>query len=162
MSVVSDSSPLIRFARLGNLELLHTLYGERMVPEAVWDEVVVSGAGHPGGEEVARAPWIRRRPVANRPLVQALRQHLAAGEAEAIALALEMGAEFLLMDDRLGRPTARRLGVRPIGPVGVRLEAKRQGVIPAVRPYLDALRDAAGSRLGDEVYARVLRDAGEA
>ncbi len=85
--------------------------------------------------------------MANRPLVQALRQLLGVGEAEAIALALEVGAEFL--------------GVRTVGPAGVLLEAKRKGVISAVKPYLDALRSIAGFRLADEVYLRVLREAGE-
>ena len=162
MSVVSNTSPLISLARLGQLELLRALYGELLVPEAVWQEVVVEGAGHPGAAELEFASWIQRRTVTNRPLVQALRQHLGAGEAEAIALALEMGAEVLLMDERVGRQAAHRLGVRTVGLAGVLLEAKRKRVIPAVKPYLDALRDVAGFRRGDEVYAQILRDAGEA
>lgn len=161
MSVVSNTSPLISLARLGHLELLHALYGEVLVPEAVWQEVVIDGAGQPGASEIGRALWIHRCAVTNWPLVQALRQHLGAGEAEAIALAHEVGAELLLMDERLGRQAAHRLGVRAIGLAGVLLEAKCKRVIPAVKPYLDALRDVAGFRLGDEVYAQVLRDAGE-
>jgi predicted nucleic acid-binding protein len=88
VSVVSDASPLVSLARLGHLELLHALYGDVLVPEAVWQELVVQGAGQPGAAELGRAPWIRRCTVGNRPLVEALWQHLGAGEAEAIALAL--------------------------------------------------------------------------
>ena len=99
--------------------------------------------------------------MSNRPLVEALRQHLGAGEAEAIALALEGGAELLLMDERLGREAARRVGVRVVGVAGVLLEAKRKRLIPAIKPYLDLLRDVTGFRLGDDVYAQILRDAGE-
>lgn len=111
MSIVSNASPLINLARIGKLDLLHQLYGELIVPEAVWQEVVVEGSGHPGADEVKTAPWIKMRAVTNRPLVQALRQDLDAGEAEAIALALEVGAELLLMDEHLGRETARHLGL---------------------------------------------------
>jgi predicted nucleic acid-binding protein len=116
VSVVSDASPLVSLARLGHLELLHELYGDVLV--AVWQELVVQGAGQPGAAELGRAPWIRRCTVGNRPLVEALWQHLGAGEAEAIALA----AELLLMDERLGREAARRVGVRVVGVAGVRLE----------------------------------------
>ncbi len=161
MTIVSNSSPLIGLARLRRLDLLRALYGEILVPDAVWREVVLEGPEHPGGAEVETSTWIRRRSVANRPLVQALQRHLGAGEAEAIALALEARAELLLMDDRMGRRAARRLGIRTLGLAGVLLEAKAKGLVPAVKPFLDELRDLAGFRLGDEVYAQVLREAKE-
>ena len=101
MSVVSNASPLINLARIGKLDLLHDLYGELTIPEAVWREVVVEGAGQPGADEVKGATWIKRHAVANRQLVHALQQELDAGEAEAIVLASEMEAELLLMDERL-------------------------------------------------------------
>jgi len=103
MMIVSDASILINLARIGELDLLWKLYGELIVPEAVWQEVVVNGAGQPGAEDINTADWVKRALVKNRYLVQALRQDLDAGEAEAIALALEVEAELLLMDERLGR-----------------------------------------------------------
>ncbi len=96
MSVVSNASPIIHLARIGQLELLRQLYGEIFVPEAVWEEVVVKGEGKIGAEEIQRAKWIKRKRVSNHPLVKALRRELDAGEAEAIALAIEVGAESLL------------------------------------------------------------------
>jgi predicted nucleic acid-binding protein len=162
MSIVSNASPLINLARIGKLDLFHKLYSELIVPEAVWQEVVVEGAGYPGADEVKTAPWIKVRAVNNKPLVQVLRQDLDAGEAEAIALALEVGAELLLMDEHLGRETARHLGLRYMGLIGVLIEAKHKGLIHAVKPYLDALRDIAGFRVSDALYRRVLQDEGEA
>jgi len=103
MSIVSNASPLINLARIGKLSLLHDLYGELIVPEAVWHEVVFVGQGQPGADEVKSASWIQRRLVMNKQLEQALRQELDAGEAEAIALAVELNAELLLMDEHLGR-----------------------------------------------------------
>ncbi len=161
MTVVSDASPLINLARIDKLDLLPRLYGELHLPEAVWQEVVIQGAGQPGAQEIQEASWIKRHAVANRPLVQALEQELDAGEAEAIALALELQAELLLMDERLGREVARHLGLRYIGLIGVLLEAKRKGLISALKPHLDALRDTAGFRVSEALYKRVLQDEGE-
>jgi len=162
MNVVSDASALINLARIGKLDLLHQLYGELAVPEAVWQEVVVDGAGQPGANEVQKATWIKIHSVTNKQLVRALQQDLGAGEAEAIALALELKADLLLMDERLGRETARHLGLRYTGLIGALRDAKHKGLIHAVKPYLDALRDIAGFRLSDALYLRVLQDEGEA
>jgi predicted nucleic acid-binding protein len=93
MKIVSNASPLINLARIGQLDLLQQLYGQLTIPEAVWHEVVVEGAGQPGAKAVEAASWIQIQPVTNRELVQSLRQELDAGEAEAIALALEMKSD---------------------------------------------------------------------
>jgi len=125
MIFVSNASPLVNLARIGRLELLRDLFGEMCVPDAVWEEVVVAGEGQPGAQLLAQARWVVRRQVQNRSLVQALRQELDAGEAEAIVLALELKADLLLMDERLGRETAQHLGLKPTGVIGVLIEAKR-------------------------------------
>ena len=161
MSVVSDSSPLINLARIGELGLLRQLYGELLIPEAVWREVVAEGVNQPGAEDVARATWIKKRVVKNGELVQALRQDLDAGEAESIALALETVAELLLMDERLGRETARFLGVHYVGLIGVITEAKHKGIIRAVKPPLDSLINLAGFRVKASLHERVLHNEGE-
>lgn len=162
MSIVSNASPLINLARIGKLNLLRELYGELIIPEAVWREVVVRGTGQPGADEVEAAAWIKRRAVTNRQLVHALQQDLDAGEAEAIVLALEIQAELLLMDEHLGRDTARHLGLRYVGLIGILIQAKRKGFIGAIKPHLDALRDVAGFRVTDSLLLRVLQDEGEA
>jgi hypothetical protein len=161
MKVVSNASPLINLARIGELGLLPALYGQVVVPEAVWQEVVIDGTGQAGANEIRDASWISTHNVDNRLLVRALCQTLDAGEAEAIALALELDPALLLMDERLGRESALHMGVRCVGLVGVLIEARHKALLPALKPYLDALRDVAGFRLSDELYARVLRDAHE-
>lgn len=67
MIVVSDASVLINVARIGELDLLRKLYGTITVPEAVWSEVVVNGAGQPGAEIVGSAAWIIACPIGARP-----------------------------------------------------------------------------------------------
>jgi predicted nucleic acid-binding protein len=158
VSIVSNASPLINLARIRSLDLLHQLYGKLLIPKAVWKEIVVEGAGQPGAEEVKSAEWITVQAVANHSLVLALRQELDAGEAETIVLALEQKADILLMDERLGRETARHLGLRYTGLIGVLIEAKRKGLLNAIKPQLDALRNDAGFRMSDTLYTRVLID----
>jgi uncharacterized protein len=162
VNVVSDASALINLARIRELDLLPRLYGDILIPAAVWQEVVMDGAGRPGSEEIERAPWIVVKQVENRDLVHALRQDLDAGEAEAIALSVELEADLLVMDERWGREAAARFGLRYIGLIGILIAVKRRGWIEAVKPHLDALRDVAGFRVRDALYHRVLRDEGEA
>ena len=161
MTVVSNASPLINLARIGQLDLLPKVYGEVRIPEAVRREVVEEGAGQPGAQEVDAADWIKTQTITNRPLVQALGQDLDSGEAEAIVLALETEADLLLMDERLGREAARHLGVTVTGLIGLFVEAKHRGLISAIKPLLDALRDQAGFHIRQELYDQVLHDAGE-
>ena len=74
---------------------------------------------------------------------------------------MEIGADLLLMDENLGRETARHLGLRYIGLIGALVMAKRRGVNSAVKPHLDMLRDIAGFRVDAALYAHVLKDQGE-
>ncbi len=158
MKIVSNASPLINMARIGRLLLLRDLYGQLIIPEAVWNEVVVEGKGQPGASEVGAAAWIRRKVVTNRQLIRILQQDLDNGEAEAIALAVEEEADLLLMDERIGRESANHLGLRYAGLVGVIIEAKSRALVREIKPLLDALRDVAGFRLSEDLYALVLKD----
>ena len=104
--------------------------------------------------------WVETRPVANRILVIALQVELDEGEAEAIALAQELAADVLLIDEHLGRAAATRLGVRIIGLLGVLIEAKNRGLIQEIKPAVDALMQL-GFRIQQDLYQRVLQAAGE-
>jgi predicted nucleic acid-binding protein len=83
------------------------------------------------------------------------------GEAETIALALELDADLVLLDEKEGQHAAQRLGLRVLGVVGILLEAKANSNINAVRPLLDALRQTAGFYLSTPVYKHALSLAGE-
>jgi predicted nucleic acid-binding protein len=161
MIVVSNTSPIVNLAAVGQLDLLLQLYGKVLIPSAVFHEIAVVGAGQPGATEVQTSSWIETRPVANQSLVAALRIDLDEGEAEAIALAVEVRADLLLLDERRGRAVAARLGIKFIGLLGVLMEAKHQGLIRAVKPVLDDLIARAGFWVSGPLYAQVLQTAGE-
>jgi len=162
MIVVSNTSPLTNLAAIGQFELLHQLYGEIHIADGVWAELGAYGRDWPGRKETANARWIQRQTVGDQVRVAVLLRDLDRGEAESIALALEIGADLILMDEQDGRHMAQRLGLRVIGVVGVLLEAKAKGLIDQLRPHLDALRWTANFYLGDAVYRSALMLASEA
>ena len=158
---VSNTSPLTNLAAIGYFDLLRTLYGELHIADAVWRELNARNQTWPGCDEVANAAWIHRHTVQNRALVTALRENLDAGEAETIALAVELGADMVFMDERDGRHAARRFGLKPVGVIGILLEAKAKQQIPNIRPLLDKLRRDAGFYLGENLYIATLDSCGE-
>ena len=87
-------------------------------------------------DEALRQGWLKSRTPSNAALISLLLVELHAGEAEAIALALEVKASWLLMDERDGRRMARQLALPVTGVLGVLLRAKKRGEINAVRPEI--------------------------
>jgi predicted nucleic acid-binding protein len=151
MLVVADSSPLISLCRIGRLELLRDLFGQIMLPEAVWREVAASHPEKVGASMITSASWVHHRQVDDVQLVNLLRQDLGAGESEAIVLACEVKADLLLMDERRGRNAAKRLGLTCTGLVGVLMDARRRGILNDPASVGVELRDAAGFWISDEL-----------
>jgi predicted nucleic acid-binding protein len=106
MRVVSNTSPLTNLAAIGQFDLLHELYVEVHIADGVWQELNAREQRWPGRDEVAAANWIERHTVQNQALVTALRRDLDSGEAETIALALELSAGLVLLDEQEGRHAA--------------------------------------------------------
>lgn len=77
------------------------------------------------------------------------------GEAEAIALAVEVGASRLIIDERLGRQAAKDLDIKMAGILGILLLAKGQNLIEAVKPVMDDLISQAHFRASSQLYADV-------
>ena len=149
--VVADASVLLALARIDRLDLLHRLFQDVRIPPTVAREV---------SRTLPRLPdWIgvtEPRAVGNAPGAKGLH----AGEVDAIALALDLPASLLILDDLPARRHAAALGLTIIGTAGVLVLAKRGGLILSVRELLDLLRGA-GFRLRQDVYEQVVADAGE-
>ena len=162
MKAVADASVFIALSRLGQLSLLPQRFPEGiLVPEAVWQEVVEQGQGHPGTREIASASWVRVQGVKDRSLVSLLGAELDSGEAEAIALSREEPVVAVLLDEKDGRRVARRLGLPVLGTVGLLIWAKRTGRVASLREQLDILQTQGKFRLSQAVYDEALRVVGE-
>ena len=165
--VVSDASPLICLAAIRHFNLLRLLYGEVLVPDAVWQEITrvpafTAAASLQVAADARSAGWLQVAAAGNRPLVTQLESVLDPGEAEAIALAVERAPSLLLIDERDGRQVARTLGVPLTGTLGVLLRAKALGHTPMIKPLLAELIEQHHFRLHPNLLQQVLTEAGEA
>jgi predicted nucleic acid-binding protein len=161
--VVSNTSPLVYLAALGDFELLRDLFGKIAIPQAVLREIAAGGAGLPVARSVqeAAASWLSVKDVATTTEAERLlKAGLHPGESEAIVLAVELGSEALLMDDGDGIKAAAAVGANVIRTPGIYRLAKQRGFVKAVRPKLDDLRKA-GFWLRDEHYRMILESVGE-
>lgn len=156
MIVVSDTSALANLAIVDHLWLLESIYQTIIIPDVVAREL--TAASNPIIPAILQAGWIQPQPLTNSELANQLQQErgLDAGEANAIALALELQADDLLIDERLGRQEALRLGLSIIGILGILLVAKQRSLIPQVQPVMDTLISQAGFCVSSQLYQRVL------
>jgi predicted nucleic acid-binding protein len=161
MIVVSNTTPLIGLASTQRFDLLRQLFGEIYIAQAVYDEAVVAGREAGGAkQEVSTATWIKTVGVKDRLAVEVLLDELDLGEAETIVLARELGAGWVLMDEKKGRRKLTQLGLPKIGTVGILLKARQVGLLPVIRPELEKLRRQSFS-ISQAVVDAVLREAGE-
>src|SRR4051812_43798153 len=128
MLVVSDTSPISALIQIGRAELLRDLFGKVCIPPTVNGELVRFHTALPAFIEV--------RSVSDQARVQLLLTQLDAGEAEAIVLAAESNADYLLIDERRGRKAASEAGVPIIGLIGIVLLGKRRGFVLSVTDML--------------------------
>jgi len=156
MIVVSDTSALSNLALVNHLWLLESIYQTVIIPDVVASEL--AAASNPTISTILQLDWIQTQSLTNTQLTDQLQQErgLDAGEANAIVLALELQANDLLIDERLGRQEAVRLGLSIIGILGILLVAKQRSLISQVQPVMDALINQAGFRVSPQLYQRVL------
>ena len=160
MIVVSDTSPITNLAAIAQLDLLQQLYTSLIIPTAVYNEMVEVDKVVPGAVEVQTLSWIETQAVADAQRVtdlQTSQENIDLGEAEAIILAVEMKAELLLMDERRGRALATSYGLSVTGLLGVLLQAKRNGLISAVKPLMDELIERVDFRVSSQLYTTILQ-----
>ncbi len=163
MPVVSNTSPVMNLAIIGQLSLLNQQFGEIWIPTAVLEELRVE-EDLPGSRAVRRAleiGWVRVEEAKDRTLAQVLQRDLDKGEAEAIVLALQMEARRILLDEREGRRIAKSLGLDVTGVLGVLLRAQHEGALSSLRESMDELRRRAGFHIGTALYIDLLGESGE-
>ncbi len=105
--------------------------------------------------------WIRTALPESSTLLSILLSSLHKGEAEAIALATDMRADIVIIDEQEARQTATQAGLSVTGVLGILLRAKRAGKIRALAPEIQALRNKARFFIAPSLEAKVLTAAGE-
>jgi predicted nucleic acid-binding protein len=145
---VTNSTCLIGLQRIGQLEILPQVYPVVFTPQAVQAEVGIT------------LSWLRVQAVQNTAFVTVLQESIHRGEAEAIALAIEVKDVVVILDEKKARAVAKKLGLQVTGTVGMLLRGKKRGVIPEVKPLLISLQEA-GFRLSENLIQEALRLAGE-
>ncbi len=156
---ICDTSPLQYLHQLGLLHVLPRLIGHIIVPPAVVDELAAGRSLGVNLPDVAGLEWVEVRPPLSAPALP-LVTDLGAGETQVLALALEYPGTPVILDDGLARRTARRLGLPLTGTLGLVVDAKHAGLVPAVAPLLDQLQ-ALRFRLASATRADVLGHSGK-
>lgn len=156
--VIADAGPLIAFARLHQIGLLPQIFGRVLVTDTVFAECA-GRADFPESALIREAVSRKQLELCAAPDFSAFAQKIDAGEASAIAVAIDFGCG-VLMDDKAGRRMAENAGVPVIGTVGVLVLAKHKGLAPLVKPQLEKLA-ASGYFLGAEIITAALAASGE-
>lgn len=126
--VISDTSCLIIFSKIGHLDLLQKVYDNVLTTPEVAQEF---------SENLP--DWIIVKEVRDKKYQKFLETQVDCGEASAIALAMEIDNPLLLLDDLKARKLAEKLNLRFTGTLGVITKAKKIGVIVSVKPIIDTL-----------------------
>lgn len=159
-SVIANSTPLIAFAKINGLDILKDVYSQIVIPKAVYEEVAISGKGREGSAEITKAKWIKVKDAREEKLKKLLQMEVGGGEAEVIALAYEVNADLVIIDENIGRRIAKMFGLKVTGTIGTIIEAKKRGLLNNVQEKLDALINV-DFWIGEDLYEEALRLSGE-
>ncbi|PSF39219.1 DUF3368 domain-containing protein [Aphanothece hegewaldii CCALA 016] len=158
MFVVSNTSPILNLAIVDQLFLLNQQFSKIFIPVAVLNELKIDEErlGSKAIREAILAGWIHIQEVNNKPFIHLLKQTLDHGEAEAIALAIELKADWILLDEREGRKVAKSLELKVTGILGILLRAKQSGVLDDLQTVIDDLVSKAGFRIAPNLLEQIL------
>lgn len=147
--IIADTSCLILLDKIGQLEILHQVYGEVFITPAVLKEY---GQPAPG--------WVKVKSPVNDSTTNTIAQLLNLGEASSIALALENPTSIVIIDDLKARKMARKLALRVTGTLGVLMKAKETGVIKKLKPFIKEL-EKTDFRIAQKIIDEILKIVGE-
>ncbi len=148
-AIISDTSCFIILTNIGELELLHKVYGQIFTTSEIAAEF---------GEILPE--WVKIKEATDKYRQTILELQIDKGESSAISLALEMPDSFVILDDYKARKIAERLGVNFTGTIGVIIKAKLSGIIPSAKPILEKIKQT-DFRLSAEIKLQALKEASE-
>ena len=156
---IVDASPLLFLARLNRLELLKICADKVYIPNAVLEEIDKKQDEATGSIRDILSTWLIECTIVNQDFRNLL-LGLGAGEIDVMVQAYEQKAHWVVLDDQDARRTARRLGFKPIGTIGLLLVGKKQGIVNSVKNDIEQLVEY-GFWISDNLRKEALREAGE-
>ncbi|WP_395751991.1 DUF3368 domain-containing protein [Prosthecobacter sp.] len=156
MIVIADTSVLLNLDLVGQLQLLRLLFGTVIIPPAVKAEFERLAATNGRFAGLILPDWVQVKSWQQTRLTDEILKLLDPGESAAISLAIELHADALLMDESEGRAVAQAHGLRTIGIVGILIQARKAGHLPAIRPVIEDLRIRAKFRLSEALVRHAL------
>ena len=147
--IITDTSCFILLDKIGALSLLNNLFSNVVTTPEIAAEF---------GKSLPE--WVHIKSVQNKEKQALFEENVDKGEASAIALAVETPSSLLIIDDLKGRKLALSLNLLHTGTLGVLILAKKQGVIPLLRPYLTKIQ-LTNFRLSQTLIEEILQQAGE-
>lgn len=159
MIVVSDTTPLISLLKINRLDLLKKLFGDVLIPQAVFDELTDNERFRLEADQIREKKFIVVKPVNNPESTNILKRAtgLDQGESEAIVLTDELKADLLLMDEAKGRNISAQMGLRIMGTIGILMAAYEEDELSSdeVRECIAGLQHA-GRHIGQRHYQMLL------
>lgn len=158
--VVVNSTPLLVLGNIGQLDILRRMYGNIVIPEAVYREVTEKDDAA-SQALLAAKNWIEVQTIRNPDEYALYRARLHAGEVETMILAQqEPAADIVVLDDNAARKTAEFLGLNVTGTIGILVKAKQSGIIQQVKPLLNEMMQN-GFFISERLLRMILEAAGE-
>lgn len=159
MIVVSDTTPLISLLKIDRIGLLEKLFGQVLIPQAVFDELTVDERFKIEADQIRHRQFIVIKAVQNSESASILKRAtgLDQGESEAIVLTDELKADVLLMDEAKGRAVSFQMGFKVMGTIGILMAAYEEGELAAdeVRACVEGLQSA-GRHISQKHYQMLL------
>ena len=147
--IISDTSCLILLYKIDELDLLKGISDKVFVTSTIKKEF-----GKPLPD------WIKIKSPSDKHYQKILEMDLDPGEASAIALSLELENSILIIDDLKARKVTDRLKLRYSGTFGLILKAKQLGIVTAIRPILNKIKET-NFRFSENLFEIILKEANE-
>ncbi len=155
---ISNTGPIIALAKIGHLVLMEKIFSEVSIPPIVYRELLGKFGNEWPEIESALNTFIK---VAELPLYDEITESVLSaldeGEKQAVGLASSLRDEVLLIiDDKAGRETAKKLNIAVTGTIGLLLIAREEGLVNDIKTLIEQLRDT-GYWLSDDILETVKR-----
>ncbi len=156
--IVSNTTPIISLLKLSQLNILKELYSEILIPYAVFQEIE-DGKNKRYYQDISKIDWIKIVEIQDRQAIKYFLD-LDAGESEAIVLATEIGADLIIIDEKLGRFHAKHADLKVTGTIGILIKAKMQGIVRDLKPLLYELTEK-DVWISEKLIEEILKQVGE-